>query len=172
MFSCTFSGRNSPLHLSILGEKRHAADRSPRPANRSGPARRRCDLAGRRHASRRRASPPLRVRLDPTSPATPRISPARTSNDTSENTPSSDETLDRDHDAIGRHVVFREQLRQLPSDHHRDEPIAIEPARGQRTDDAPVAHDGHLVGDPEDLVDLVRDVDDGLPAGPQVGDDR
>ena len=50
------------------------------------------------------------------------------------------------------------------TDHQLDQPIVVEVAHGHRGDVAAVAEHGHLVGDLEDLVEVVRHVQDRHPA--------
>ena len=77
----------------------------------------------------------------------------------------------RHRNAIGREVVFWKELRQLPADHHRDEPVAVELVDGIPAGDSAITQHRDLVGDSEHLVDSVRDIDDGAPARFQIGDD-
>ena len=72
---------------------------------------------------------------------------------------------------LGRGVAFWKQLRQLPADHHRDQPIAVHVLHGIRADHPAVTQDRHFAGDSEHFADAVRDVDDGAPAGLEVRHD-
>ena len=170
MFSCTLSGRNSPLIF--RSSVRNAIPRSIAAAGESmstgTPSMRMSPDVARLRPKIVSASS---VRLDPTSPAMPRISPARTSNDTSENVPSSDSPFTESSTrSVGMLSFGNSCVSSRPT-------IIVMSrsrsscSRGDRPDDAAVAHDGHLVRDSEDFVDLVRDVDDRAAAGLEVGDD-
>ena len=73
------------------------------------------------------------------------------------------EALHREHHLADLGLLLREQVRQLAAHHQFDELVAVEFLRRVGTDVLAVAEDGDVVGDPEDLVHLVGDVDDGDP---------
>jgi hypothetical protein len=122
--------------LAILGEKRHAGwDRN----------RRRLDVdllaeeldrpgACRRHTEHVSAT---FERPEPTRPATPRISPARTSNETSRKTAFSSEVFDRQDDVADRHLFLRKHLGDFAADHHADDVVAGDVSRCMRADIRP-----------------------------------
>ena len=106
------------------------------------------------------------VRPAPTSPANPKISPGRTENETSLRPTRHGETLDLRAPVaaawIERQGLFGKEIGDLAPDHHRRHGMAGERGGRRAPDDQrPVAHDDDLVGDALDLVELVRDVDDG-----------
>ena len=57
---------------------------------------------------------------------------------------------------------------RVPADHLPDDPAGVGPGHVLVGDDRPVAQDGHVVADPAELVELVRDVDDRDVVAPQV----
>ena len=70
----------------------------------------------------------------PTRPATPRISPARTSKETSRKHARRGSGRDRQHDLADRHVFLREHLRELAADHHADQCRRVSSSRSGRAD--------------------------------------
>ena len=65
----------------------------------------------------------------------------------------------------------RELVLDGPTDHHRDHLVASDLAHRPGVDHVPVAHHRHHVAEAEDLVELVRDVDDRDALALQVVDD-
>ena len=63
-------------------------------------------------------------------------------------------------------VLLREHLGDLAADHHADDVVAGDVRRRLGADVLAVAEDRDLVGDLEQLVHLVGDVDDALALGP------
>jgi hypothetical protein len=61
---------------------------------------------------------------------------------------------------------------QLATDHHLDHLVARDPIDGAFADVGAVTEHGHAIGDGEDLVEPVADVDDADPVSSQLGDDR
>ena len=66
---------------------------------------------------------------------------------------------------------LRELVLEFAADHHLDEPVARQAADVQRAHRLAVAHDRRPVGDLEDLVEAVADVDDGDAGGLEFADD-
>ena len=81
------------------------------------------------------------------------------------------EVLDLEHDVARRILTRRKHVRQRPADHLADDEFVVEGIRLVRPDQPTVAHDGHLVGDLENLLDAVRDVNDGDSLAAQFSDD-
>ncbi len=111
------------------------------------------------------------LRPEPTRPATPRISPARTSNETSWKTPLRVRSLtDSTTSPIGTAsfgniwVISRPTIMRMMSSR-------VTSLGGVRADILAVAEHRELVGDLEQLVHLVGDVDDAFALRPQVADD-
>ena len=111
------------------------------------------------------------LRPEPTSPAMPRISPARSSNEMSWNTPSRVQILDLEHHVADRHLLLGEHLGDLAADHHADDVVAGDIVGGVGADVLAVAKHRELVGDLEQLVHLVGDVDDAFALRAQTADD-
>ena len=159
--------RKQPATLAILGEVRDAA------ADRLG---RRCaKRTARRRRGRRRSTAsaptiarPTDVRPAPTRPARPTISPARTVNETSRNAAaptSAARPRARRRPARGR---ARELLGHVAPDHPADQLRRDRaPAAGAVRHAPAVAQHGHAIGEREDLVEAMRDVDDAEPARAQ-----
>ncbi len=81
------------------------------------------------------------------------------------------EVAHREHDVADRHRLLREHLGDLASDHQPDDVVAGDVGGGVLADELAVAEHRHLVGDLEQLVHLVGDVDDALALGLQCPDD-
>ena len=73
---------------------------------------------------------------------------------------------DRPRPAIGPRVAGVD----LASDHHADDLAGGQLAGVARADDAPVTENGHPIGDAADLVEEVRDIDDGVPGSLEAPD--
>ena len=101
----------------------------------------------------------------PRSPASPTISPARPSNETGPTCPRS-QTLSPRAPAAARRLRRRRRARRHAADDVGDELVRREVVkRPVDRDRAAVAKHGHGVGDAEDLVEPMRDVDDADVAG-------
>ncbi len=74
--------------------------------------------------------------------------------------------------AVGLLRLGRVHVGDLAAHHHADHFLARGLGGVDRADHVPVAQHRDLVGHMEDLVQLVRDKDDGNAAGGQVVDDR
>ena len=70
-----------------------------------------------------------------------------------------------------RWVLRDHVVAQLATDHHLDERIGVGLGRRHRPDRAAVTQDRDALGDGEDLLELVRDVDDGDALISQAADD-
>ena len=62
-----------------------------------------------------------------------------------------------------RRFLLGEEIGQLSPDHHRDQAVAVGVGRPHRGNVLPIPKDRDLVGNLEDLIHLVGDVDDGHP---------
>ena len=124
-----------------------------------------CPGAAVRPAIRRRA---IQVRPAPISPARPRISPCWT-RELAEPGPALLQACAR----RGRRRPWRQRRAgaQLVADHQPHQLALRQPGDLARRDQAPVAHDGDAVGDGEDLLQAVRDVEDEQAARLQRADD-
>ena len=113
------------------------------------------------------------LRPAPTSPASPTISPARTLNVTSR-TPARWHVRLRMARASRRlHVRFvPEDRRHLAADHERDERGAVHPDRLPRVDSPAVAQHGDSIGELEDLVEAMADVEHAGPTRAHLADSR
>ena len=100
------------------------------------------------------------LRPEPTRPATPRISPLRRSNDTPWNLPSRQRSRSRQRDVADRRDLLREHLGDLAANHQLDDLVARNIRGLVLANEPPVAEHRHLVGDLEQLVHLMGDVDD------------
>ena len=69
------------------------------------------------------------------------------------------------------HLRLGVEVADLTPDHQADQPVLVQLGDGEGLDDTPVAHDGDAVGHPEDLVEPVRDVEDGDPLAREAPDD-
>ena len=78
-----------------------------------------------------------------------------------------DQVLDRKRAAIGRLSGSHERVAHRSSDDHLDQFAGVGLARGDRRQPAPVAKDGDPVGDAQNLVQTMGDVDDPDVARPQ-----
>ena len=81
------------------------------------------------------------------------------------------EITHRQNDIADRHRLLREHLGDFASDHLPDDVVAGDVGGGVLADEAAVAEHRHLVGDLEQLVHLVGDVDDALALGLERPDD-
>ena len=112
------------------------------------------------------------VRPEPTSPARPRISPARRAR----LTVWVGKAVVRTSFEVQRHLARRAGRRdverfQVPADHQADHLVVLDLALGQVADHLAVAQDQHAVGAALHLLQAVRDVDDADAVGLQIGDD-
>ena len=110
------------------------------------------------------------LRPEPTRPARPRISPSRRSNRCRESA-SSVRLRHRKHDVADRHALLGKHLGDFAPDHQLDDFVARHPGGGMLADETAIAKHRHLVGDLEQLVHLVGDIDDARPCGLQRADD-
>ena len=76
-----------------------------------------------------------------------------------------------EHRRARRRVARRKLLGYVPADHPADELRAIEAGGRRGRHVAAVPQHGHPIGDREDLVEPVRDVDDAQPAIAQLAHD-
>ena len=178
MFSATVMRSNRPrvlrssvtMAIPALIASSGWVNRTGRPSSRIVPA-------GRAGPAPKMASSSS-VRPAPSSPATPRTSPARTENvmfaqagPAAAARAGQRQALDLEHRLLGdrvRHVV---QRGDLAAHHPADDLVGRGlPSRGAG-DELAVAEHGHPVGQGEDLVHLVADVEDRRPGFAQVGDD-
>lgn len=81
------------------------------------------------------------------------------------------QVLHRQHHVADRHLLLREHLGDFTSDHHADDVVAGDLVREVGADIFAVAEHRELVGDLEQLVHLVGDVDDADTLRAQVTDD-
>ena len=111
------------------------------------------------------------VRPAPTRPASATISPLRTTNETSVKSPSRvrRSTFSTTRPGLGRHL--REQRVHVTADHRADHGLHGQLLDRLRPDVAAVAHHGDPLADREDLVEAVRDEEDGVAPGAQRLDD-
>ena len=114
----------------------------------------------------------------PATPAMPRISPERTSKLTSWTTswPRSSFTwspfTDAERRVAGMALAAVHRELDLASDHQLGEVVLVRLRRDATADDLPAPDDGDLVRDLEDLVELVADEDDWVPALGAAGGGR
>ena len=172
MFSRMLSCEHQPLALAVLRQVGDpAGQRAPGMARRgAAPPVQREDPAPIRVAPKiARASS---VRPAPMRPAKPRISPACRSKLTSWNSfPRVKPRTDRSAAAGGR-GARREHGREGTADHHADHLVRGRPGPFDGVDAPSVAEHGDGVADGEDLVDLVRDVQDRDAPRLQPADER
>ncbi len=81
------------------------------------------------------------------------------------------QTLDLQKRDAGRRRLLVDPQEDAASDHQLGEFAGAGLARRPCRDDFAAAHDGHVVGDVEDLAQLVGDEDDRLALGPQLAED-
>ena len=110
------------------------------------------------------------VRPEPTRPAKPRISPLRRSKETSRKRPSSAGSAPRARPRRSARLLGK-HLGDLAPDHQLDDVVAGDVGGGMLADEPAVAEHRHFVGDLEQLVHLVRDVDDAVALGLERADD-
>ena len=81
------------------------------------------------------------------------------------------EVANRERDVADRHGLLREHLGDLAPDHQPDDVVARDVGGRMLADEAAVAEHRHFVGDLEQFVHLVGDVDDALALGLERADD-
>ena len=81
------------------------------------------------------------------------------------------ESRDRQRDLTWLAMAPAVHIVNVAADHHAHQAVWIEVTSGRRGDDPPVLHHGHAVGDLEDFVEAMRDVDEGDTIRGQAADD-
>ena len=112
------------------------------------------------------------VRPAPTSPASPTISPARTSSVTLR-TPLAAQPTPRSDSTTSPRLALRRWIngRDLAADHQLDERGFVHLVHRTGADAFAVAQDRHAVGDSENLFQAMGDVDDAHAAGTEAAHD-
>ena len=81
------------------------------------------------------------------------------------------QVLDRQHYVTDRNLFLREHLGDFSAYHHADDVVTRHIGGRVGADIFAVAENGELVGDLEQLVHLVSDVNDADTSFPQIADD-
>lgn len=82
------------------------------------------------------------------------------------------QTIDFQRDFVADFVVLgREAVGEFPADHQLDDLVHVHLAGRVGGDPLTVPHDGDFIGDPQDFVHFVGDVDDGHAPVPEHVDD-
>ena len=112
------------------------------------------------------------VRPEPTRPARPRISPWRTEHDTSVTPVARCDTFRRSVPPRREDRALGKDSRELAASHHPDERGAIDAGALAGFDRLPIAEDGDAIGNREDLLETMRDIDDAAAVRLEQPDDR
>ena len=139
---------------------RRGPGEAPRAASAAGTAARRSTSWPASSRSIPKIARATSVRPEPTKPASPTISPRRSSNETSEKTPAAGQALGAEDDVADLGLLLREERVERAPDHQADD-LALRKLGGRpRRDVPPVAQDRDRVGERRDLLEPVADEDD------------